>query len=118
MLMAAISSIHLFPDGPLCRRDPVKPLCLGAGGRTAAAQAVVGPGTAPQADAPRWRAPADLGEGAGTCSRAGGVDRDRLARGRSRSAHLALCPRARASRSSRLLAGRTAPRGMALDQVA
>ena len=50
---------------PYVAGDPVKHLRLGAGGRTAAAQAVVGPGTAPQADAPRWRAPADLGQGAG-----------------------------------------------------
>src|SRR4051794_37680057 len=33
---------------PLCRRDPVEHLRLGTGGRTAAAQAVVGPGTAPK----------------------------------------------------------------------
>src|SRR5215203_4668049 len=40
-------------------------------------------------------------EGAGACSWAGGVDRDLLARGRSRPAHLALRKGAGASRSSR-----------------
>jgi SRSO17 transposase len=49
-------------------RHPVKHLRLGAGDRTAAAQAVVGAGTAAQADAPGWRAPADLGQGAGAGS--------------------------------------------------
>src|SRR3982751_479546 len=81
-------------------------------------QALVGPGTTTQADAPGWRAPADLGEGAGAGSWAGGVDRALLARGRRRPSHLALRKGAGASRSSRLLAGRTAPAGMARDRVA
>src|SRR6185295_6392226 len=99
-------------------RDPVQHLGLGTGDRTAATQALVGPGTTTQADAPGWRAPTNLGPGAGAGSWAGGVDRDLLARGRSRPAHRALRKGAGASRSSRLLAERTAPGGMALDRVA
>src|SRR5436190_1743911 len=84
----------------------------------AAAQALVGPGAASDAAAPRRAAPAGPGQGGGARPARDGVDRDRLARGHERRACLALCPDPGARRARRHPAECAARGGMAADRVA
>ena len=78
----------------LCRRHPAEHLGLGAGHGAAAAQDLVGSRATAEADAPRRRAPADLGQGARARPAQARLAHDHLARRHGRMAVLALCARA------------------------
>ncbi len=105
---------HGLPHGrerarsALCGGCSVEHDGVAAGHGTAAAQALVGPGAASDAAAPRRAAPAGPGQGGGAGPARDGVDRDRLARRNERGACLALCPDPGARRARRHPAERAA----------
>src|SRR5271157_1628645 len=87
---------------------------MGARRAAVAGEAVVGPWPPAETDAARRQAPTGRGQGAGVRPAETGLAHDCMARGRSRTAALALCTPAGSRRASR----RIARGGMAADRVA
>ena len=77
----------------LCGRHPVEHHGVGAGHGAAAAEEVVGPRSAAEADAPRRKHQTDLGQGACARLAQARLAHDRMARRLGRTAVLALCAR-------------------------